>query len=152
MRSGSGVSGGLATIGADRSKIGTRWQAKRVPRRSRSAREAELLRRAKRRLDTLALYPAPVSTRHVRVVSAPWVFRLPMMRRFHGYDAGPLILVRRPLELTGDDLVTHELTHAWQMQHRPLRMMLSYLWQGYRANEHEIEARWAVWATRGVRT
>ena len=28
-------------------------------------------------------------------------------------------------------------------------MRLSYLWQGYARNTHELEARWAVAATRG---
>jgi hypothetical protein len=36
-----------------------------------------------------------------------------------------------------DDLVVHELCHVWQMQHRPLRMPLSYLGTGYAANQYE---------------
>jgi hypothetical protein len=119
-----------------------------VPRRS--DRERELLLRAKRRVDTLDLYPRPVSLRHVRVLSTPWLFRVPGFRRFHGYEVGPLILTRRPLELVHDDLVVHELVHVWQSQHRPVRMWLSYLWQGYRSNEHEIEAREAVRRTRTI--
>lgn len=114
----------------------------------RSARETELLRAAKRRLDRLDLYPRPVAMRHVRLVSAPWVFRLPWLRRFVGYDIGPLLLVRAPLDEVSEDLVTHELTHAWQHQHRWVRLWLSYLWQGYRSNEHEIEAREAVRRTQ----
>jgi hypothetical protein len=43
----------------------------------------------------------------------------------------------------GDDLVTHELCHVWQMQHRPIRMPLSYL-KGYEDNRYEAEARRAV--------
>jgi hypothetical protein len=43
----------------------------------------------------------------------------------------------------GDDLVTHELCHVWQMQHRPIRMPLSYL-KGYDDNGYEAEARRAV--------
>ena len=117
-----------------------------MPRRS--PRESELLRRAKRRVDTLDLYPRPVDLRHVRIVSAPWLFRVPWFRRFSGYEIGPLILTRRPLDLVHEDLIVHELTHVWQSQHRPLRMWLSYLWQGYRGNEHEIEARTAVERTR----
>jgi hypothetical protein len=117
-----------------------------MPRRSE--RETELLRRAKRRVDTLDFYPRPVSLRHVRVLSTPWLFAVPGFRRFHGYELGPLILTRRPLELVHDDLIVHELTHVWQSQHRPLRMWLSYLRQGYRSNEHEIEAREAVRRTR----
>lgn len=121
-------------------------KARGVARRSR--RERELLRGAKARLDRLDLYPDPVDVRRVRVLSTPWLFRVPGFRRFYGYELGPLILCRRPLERVSEDLVVHELTHVWQHQHRPLRMWLSYLWQGYRANEHEIEARWAVTRTR----
>jgi hypothetical protein len=110
----------------------------------RSPRERELLAAAKERLDRLALYPEPVRMRHVRIISTPWLFRLPGFRRFHGYEIGPLILVKRPLEDVSEDLVVHELCHVWQHQHRPLFMWLSYLWQGYRDNEHEIEAREAV--------
>ena len=114
------------------------------PRPRRSARELELLAAAKARLDRLALYPRPVRMRHVRVLSTPWLFRVPGFRRFHGYEVGPLILVKRPLDEVSEDLVVHELCHVWQHQHRPLFMWLSYLWQGYRDNEHEIEAREAV--------
>ena len=117
-----------------------------MPRRS--SRETELLRAAKRRVDTLDFYPQRVEMRHVRVLSTPWLFRIPGFRRFYGYELGPLILTRRPLEQVQEDLVVHELTHVWQSQHRPIRMWLSYLWQGYRANEHEIEAREAVRRTR----
>ena len=117
-----------------------------MPRRP--PRERELLRGAKARVDRLDLYPEPVRTRHVRVLSVPWLFRVPGFRRFWGYELGPLILCRRPLEQVHEDTVVHELVHVWQHQHRPIRMWLSYLWQGYRANEHEIEARWAVERTR----
>jgi len=56
-------------------------------------------------------------------------------------------VLREPLEQAGDDLVTHELCHVWQMQHQPLRMPLSYL-RGYSNNPHELEARRAVEITR----
>jgi hypothetical protein len=108
------------------------------------------LARALRRLQTLDLHPRPLDMRHVRIVHAPWLFRMPGFRRFAGYEAGPLILVKRPLEHTSNDLITHELCHVWQDQHRRVRMWLSYLWQGYRDNEHEVEARHAVVSTRGV--
>jgi hypothetical protein len=108
------------------------------------------LARAARRLATLALYPEPVRMRNVRILPAPRLFRIPGFRRFHGYEVGPLILVRRPLEAVSNDLVTHELCHVWQDQHRRVYMWLSYLWQGYRRNEHEIEARRATAATRHV--
>ena len=114
-----------------------------MPRR-RSPREVELLTAAKRRLDRLSLYPDPVRMRNVRLVSAPAVFRLPWFRRFDGYAIGPLLLFRRPLEAISEDLVTHELTHVWQTQHGLVRMWLSYLWQGYEHNPHELEAREAV--------
>jgi len=42
----------------------------------------------------------------------------------------------------------HELCHVWQMQHRPLRMPLSYLLAGYWNNPYERQARAAVEATR----
>ena len=112
--------------------------------------ERAQLARAARRLATLALYPAPVRMRNVRILHAPWLFRIPSFRRFHGYEVGPLILVRRPLEQVSNDLVTHELCHVWQDQHRRVYMWLSYVWQGYRHNEHEIEARRATAATRHI--
>jgi hypothetical protein len=116
----------------------------------RTARERDLIARAKSRLDRLAYYPRPVDVRHVRLVSAPGLFRLPWFRRFHGYDIGPLLLFARPLDEVSEDLVTHELCHAWQAQHRIVRMWLSYLWQGYARNTHELEARRAVDETRAV--
>jgi hypothetical protein len=109
--------------------------------------EREHLARARRRLATLGL---EVAMRHVRIVHAPWFFRIPGLRRFKGYEVGPLILVARPLEAVSNDLVTHELCHVWQDQHRRLYMWLSYLWQGYRDNEHEIQAREAAAGTREV--
>ena len=114
----------------------------------RSPREDDLIRRAKARLDRLDLYPEPVRTHHVRVLHVPWFFAIPGLRRFWGYEAGPLILIRRPLTEVSEDLVVHELTHVWQDQHRRSFMWLSYLWQGYRDNEHEVQAREAVRRTR----
>jgi hypothetical protein len=108
------------------------------------------LTRARRRLAGLGLYPTPVRMRHVRIVHAPWLFRVPGFRRFSGYEAGPLIFVKRPLAEVSNDLVTHELCHVWQDQHRRAYMWLSYLWQGYRHNEHEIEARMAAARTRHI--
>jgi hypothetical protein len=91
-----------------------------------------------------------VRTEGVRVLCAPWVFRLPLMRRFEGYAAWRLILLRRPPAETSEDLLTHELCHVWQMQHHPIRMPLSYPRTGYAANPYEAEARAAVEATRGA--
>jgi hypothetical protein len=103
------------------------------------------LLRAKARLDRLDLYPRPVRIDRVRVLVAPWFFRLPGLRRYHGYALVRTILLRRAD--ASDDLVTHELCHVWQLQHRPL-FWLSYLWQGYADNRYEREARMAVEATR----
>ena len=116
--------------------------------RERTPAECAAIRRAKARLDRLAFYPQPVSVRHVRILHTPWLFRVPGFRRFHGYELGPLILIRRPLAEVSDDLIVHELCHVWQSQHRHVRMWLSYLYQGYRDNPHEVEARAAVAATR----
>jgi hypothetical protein len=110
--------------------------------------ERAAIARAKARLDRLSLYPTPVDVRRVRIVHTPWLFAIPGFRRFDGYEAGPLVLLRRPLEQTSDDLVVHELCHVWQSQHRHVRMWLSYLWEGYRENRHEVEARYAAVATR----
>jgi len=117
-------------------------------RLSRSPEETAAIARAKARLDTLALYPSPVRVGRVRILHTPWLFRLPWFRRFHGYTMWPLILLARPVASVSDDLIVHELCHVWQMQHRPFAMPLSYLWQGYRDNPHEIEARAAAERTR----
>jgi hypothetical protein len=110
------------------------------------------LAQAKARLDTLDWYPHPVRMGRVRLVSAPWAFRLPWLRRFQGYTMWNLILVRMPVAEAGDDLVTHELCHVWQMQHHPLAMPLSYLYRGYRDNPNEVEARYAAAATSAPTT
>ena len=102
------------------------------------------LETAKARLDRLDLYPRPVSLRRVRIVVAPRLFGLPWFRRFDGYATHVAIFVRSPAQVADNDLVTHELCHVWQMQHRPLRMPLSYLVAGYAANPYELEARRAA--------
>lgn len=102
------------------------------------------LARAKARLDRLDLYPRPVSLRGVRILVTPSLFRLPWLRRFDGYAAHWTILLRSEALLTDEDLVAHELCHVWQMQHRPVRMPLSYLVAGYDANPYEREAREAA--------
>jgi hypothetical protein len=108
----------------------------------KAARKAAL-RRAKARLDRLDLYPRPVGLRYVRLFVCPWVFRLPWFRRFDGYALHGTILLRAE-PAADDDLLTHELCHVWQMQHRPLAMPLSYLVTGYDRNPYEFEARNAV--------
>jgi hypothetical protein len=110
----------------------------------RSAEERAAIARAKARLDRLDWYPRPVRVRRVRVLCVPWLFRLPWFRRFDGYTMWPLILLRASLRSASDDLIVHELCHVWQMQHRPLRMPLSYLFTGYAENPYEREARRAA--------
>ena len=114
------------------------------------ARHAErLLADAKARLDRLTLYPAPVRTRGVRVLHVPGAFRLPAMRRYHGYALWRTILLRDPPEPgRSDDLVTHELCHIWQGQHRRWHMLWTYAVTPYRENPYEREARRAVAWTR----
>lgn len=102
--------------------------------------------RAKARLDRLDWWPRPVRLGGVRLVIAPWFFQLPGLRRFDGYAFHFLILLCSAE--VSDDLVVHELCHVWQMQHRPLRMPLSYLRFGYSANPYERQARAAAEATR----
>ena len=114
----------------------------------RSPAEIAAILRAKERMDRLDFYPEPVRIGHVRILHTPWLFRIPGFRRFHGYELGTLILIRRPLAEVSDDLIVHELCHVWQHQHKPIRMWLSYLYQGYRNNPHEVEARAAAARTR----
>jgi hypothetical protein len=109
------------------------------------ADERRVLARAKARLDTLDLYPAQVRIARVRILVAPWLFRLPWFRRFDGYATWTAIFLRTPA--LDEDLICHELCHVWQMQHHPIAMPLSYLRDGYAANRHEAEARGAAAAT-----
>ena len=115
-----------------------------------SRQRRERLAAAKSRLDQLSLYPHPVRADGVRVITMPWLFRLPYMRRFDGYALWKTILLRRPLAKTSDDLLTHELCHIWQGQHRALHMTWKQLTTRYRSNPYELEARRAVEATRAA--
>ena len=63
------------------------------------------LARAKARLDTLAYYPEPVRIGRIRMLVAPWFFRIPGFRRYRGYAFWRTILVKEPEP--SDDLVTH---------------------------------------------
>jgi hypothetical protein len=99
------------------------------------------LTRAKERLDRHVLYPRPVALRGVHMWIVPWLFRLPWFRRFDGYSAWSTILLRSRALLDDEELIAHELCHVWQMQHRPVRMPLSYLLVGYDRNPYEEEAR-----------
>ncbi len=101
----------------------------------------DALARAKATLDTLELYPRPVSLRGVRVWIVPALFRLPWFRRFDGYALHMTVLLRSTAFLADPRIVAHELCHVWQMQHHPVRMPLSYLVTGYDANPYEREAR-----------
>ena len=107
--------------------------------------DARLLR-AKVRLDRLDWWPEPVRIGRVLLLTVPWAFRLPGLARFDGYALHGVILLRD--HSASGDLITHELCHVWQMQHRPLRMPLSYLRTGYAANGYERQARAAAAATR----
>lgn len=109
------------------------------------------LARAKARLDTLDWYPEPVRIERVRLLVAPWFFRIPGFRRYRGYAFWRTILLKTPAP--SDDLVTHELCHIWQGQHRALHMSWKHVTTRYRSNPYEIEARRAVaeTATAGVR-
>ena len=103
---------------------------------------AEAVERAKARLDTLDYYPEPVRTEKVRVVVAPWFFRIPGFRRYVGYAFWRTILLKRANVSEG--LLTHELCHIWQGQHRALHMSWKHLTTRYRSNPYEIEARRAA--------
>jgi hypothetical protein len=102
---------------------------------------------AKARLDTLDWWPRPVRIDRVWIVVTPWLFRVGPWRGFDGF-ATHFVIFLRSADVT-DDLITHELCHAWQMQHRPLRMPLSYLRTGYAANPYERQARAAAAVTAG---
>ena len=104
-----------------------------------TAGERAALARAKARLDTLDWWPRP-SARHVRLATVPWMFRLPWFRRFAGYAMWNLVLLRRPVSEHTTTWSRTSSAHVWQMQHRPLRMPLSYLVRGYRDNPYEREA------------
>jgi hypothetical protein len=109
------------------------------------------LERARARLDRLNLYPRPVRIDRVRVVTLPWFFALPWLRRYAGYTLIRTILLRRQLAQVSDDLLTHELCHVWQMQNEPLKVIWAFFTHRYRSNPYEIEARQAVEQTRDDR-
>ncbi len=121
-----------------------------------TAAERAAIGRAWCRIEPLALYPRRLDVRRVRILSAPWLFRLPWFRRFDGYTIWSTILLREPLEAVDDDLITHEAVHVWQGQHEWVRLWLSYVkpstfWgdrRGYWGNRYELEARAAVAHTR----
>ncbi len=107
---------------------------------------AAALARAKARLDTLDYYLEPVRVDRVRIRIAPWFFRIPGFRRYRGYALWRTILLKSPT--LSEDLVTHELCHVWQGQHRALHVSWKHLTTRYKSNPYEIEARRAVEVTR----
>jgi hypothetical protein len=110
--------------------------------------ERERLASAKARLDRLSLYPRPVDVAGVRVIVSRSFFRIPGLRRYRGYALWRTIVVRDAD--ASDDLLTHELCHVWQAQHRPLAQLVAWARYPYRANPFEREARSAVDATRSM--
>ena len=98
--------------------------------------------RAKARLDTLDWWPRPVRIDGVRMVVTPWLFRLRPWRGFDGFATHRVIFLRHAG--VSEDLITHELCHVWQMQHRPLAMPLRYLRTGYDRSPYERQARAAA--------
>ena len=75
------------------------------------------------------------------MVVLPLLFRLPPLGRYVGYALVRTILLRHGE--APDDLITHELCHIWQCQHRPVHM-LHVPDDALRDNPYEVEARWAV--------
>jgi hypothetical protein len=85
----------------------------------------------------------------VRIRAAPWFFRIPGFWRYHGYAFWRTILLKSAdASDAWDDLVTHELCHIWQGQHRAVDMAWKHVTTRYRSNPYEIEARRAVDETR----
>jgi hypothetical protein len=82
------------------------------------------------------------------VVVFPLFFRVPGLRRYRAYALWRTILLREPPAAGSDDLLTHELCHVWQMQHRPWAALWAWLRYRYADNPFEREARGAVGATR----
>ena len=76
----------------------------------------------------------------------PWFFRIPGFRRYSGYALWRTIVLKRPQ--VSDDLLTHELCHIWQGQHRPWHTLFVHLTTRYDKNPYELEARCAVHETR----
>ena len=111
-----------------------------------SASLGAAVERAKARLDTLDYYPEPVRIDRVRIRVAPWFFRIPGFRRYQGYAWWRTILLKRAE--APDDLVTHELCHIWQGQHRALHVAFKNMTTRYRSNPYEIAARRAVSETQ----
>jgi hypothetical protein len=82
----------------------------------------------------------------VRVFVSRAFFGLPGVRRYRGYALWRTIVVRDAD--ASDDLLTHELCHVWQAQHRRLAQVAAWARYPYRQNPFEREARAAVESTR----
>jgi hypothetical protein len=129
-----------------------------MPLARQTETERTAIDRAWRRIEPLALYPRPLDVDRVRILTTPWLFRLPWFRRFDGYTIWSTILLRERLEHVDDELVAHEAVHVWQGQHEWLRLWISYVrpstfWgdhRGYWENRYELEARAAVSQTRAA--
>jgi hypothetical protein len=124
-------------------------------RRRWALAEQAAIERAWQRIAPLALYPRPIDVSRVRILTAPWLFRLPWFGRFDGYTIWSTILLRERLAQVDDELIAHELVHVWQGQHEWPRLWASYIkrstfWgdrSGYWENRYEREARAAVQQT-----
>jgi hypothetical protein len=126
---------------------------KRTYRRLPDDEAAPYLARAKARLDRLDAYPRPVRTDRVRVLVWPEFFSGPKLSRYRGYALWRTIVLRNEPEPGRDDnLITHELCHVWQGQHRLRHMLWTYATTRYADNPYEREARWAVAVTREPQT
>jgi len=112
---------------------------------------AELLARARSRLERQELYSRPLRV-DVRVVVWPWFFRILWYRRYVAYtlirtialSASPRELVARHGEEWLESLLVHELCHVWQVQHHPIATGLAHVRYRYRSNPFELEARAAA--------
>ena len=80
--------------------------------------------------------------RPVRIDMGARLVRLWPWRRYDGFATHRMIFIRRAD--VSDDLITHELCHVWQMQHRPVTMPLRYLRTGYDRSPYERQAREAA--------
>ena len=99
---------------------------------------------AKARLDQLDYYPEPVRLAGVRTRVSPLLFKIPGFRRYHGLATRRTIWLKGERYLANEGLVTHELCHVWQMQHRYWHVWKTYLTVPYAENPYEAEARRAV--------
>ena len=106
----------------------------------------ERLEDAAAHLNRLDLYPHPINISRVAVYHAPWFFTMRHNRGFIGVAMRNRLLFHQHPLTVPDHVLRHELCHIWQMQHRPLRMPMSFLnrKRGYWDNPYEVEARRAM--------